>query len=169
MEKNRKSIIIIGIIWMLLTVLLAFIAGYIIGRHRVPEPEVEVKTEWKTVYIDKPEPVSSRILKDRYFFLPVVNTVTNTETVHDTTYIQVPVEQKEYKDSLYHAWVSGYRPQLDSLHLFIPEKTITQTVERRVQPRWSLGIQGGYGISNSGLTPYLGIGLTYNILSFGER
>ena len=32
--------------------------------------------------------------------------------------------------------------------------------------RFGLGIQGGYGIGGYGLTPYIGIGLSYNIINF---
>ncbi len=46
-----------------------------------------------------------------------------TDTVHlpgDTITMEVPVEQKRYDDSLYTAYVSGYRPQLDSIRLHLP-------------------------------------------------
>lgn len=32
--------------------------------------------------------------------------------------------------------------------------------------RWGIGFSAGYGISNSGLSPYLGIGATYTLLRF---
>lgn len=32
--------------------------------------------------------------------------------------------------------------------------------------RFGVGIQGGYGISSSGLSPYVGVGLSYNIIKF---
>ena len=38
--------------------------------------------------------------------------------------------QRYYKDSLYEAWVSGYRPNLDSLNIF--RKTITSTITNAV-------------------------------------
>nr|DAV49330.1 MAG TPA: hypothetical protein [Caudoviricetes sp.] len=34
------------------------------------------------------------------------------------------------------------------------------------QKRWGLGINAGYGISNSGLSPHIGLGVNYNILNF---
>lgn len=33
------------------------------------------------------------------------------------------------------------------------------------QKRWGLGINAGYGISNSGLSPYIGLGINYSILN----
>ena len=34
------------------------------------------------------------------------------------------------------------------------------------QKRWGLGINAGYGVSKSGLSPYIGLGVNYNILNF---
>ena len=33
------------------------------------------------------------------------------------------------------------------------------------QKRWGIGINAGYGISNSGLSPYIGLGINYSILN----
>ena len=42
--------------------------------------------------------------------------------------------------------------------------TVTVPVVKRT--RWGVGIQAGYGISDKGLTPYIGAGLSYNILAW---
>lgn len=34
------------------------------------------------------------------------------------------------------------------------------------QKRWGLGINAGYGISKSGLSPYIGLGVNYNLINF---
>lgn len=66
----------------------------------------------------------------------VVTTTTKVDTVYqyrpqycakkvvDTVYIpckedvcEIPIEQIEYMDSLYHLWVSGYKPTLDSIKI----------------------------------------------------
>lgn len=49
----------------------------------------------------------------------------------------MPKTQRYYKDSMYEAWVSGYRPNLDSLNIFrkIITNTITNTVTREIYPK----------------------------------
>lgn len=45
--------------------------------------------------------------------------------------------QRYYRDSLYEAWVSGYRPNLDSLNIFRKTitNTITNTVTKEIYPK----------------------------------
>ena len=161
----------IASVLILLLVLLSFLAGMAIGWKAKPEPETktETKVEYKTIYVDSPIPSVQRTLPDRYFFIPVTDTLTVHR--HDTTYIRVPVEQKEYAGEHYRAWVSGYRPQLDSIHITYPvvTNTVTNTFTRVAKPRWSVGIIGGYGFGANGPSPYIGLGLSYNLFSFGER
>lgn len=60
------------------------------------------------------------------------------ETIIDTVYIEkdengeytIPISQRYYKSNDYEAWVSGYRPNLDSLNIF--RKTITNTITNTV-------------------------------------
>ena len=84
----------------------------------------------------------------------------------DSVAVALPVEQKRYEDSLYTAWVSGFRPQLDSLRLHLPEitTTVTKTIVRP-SPRLSVGIQAGagYGIVNRQPDVFIGIGLQYRL------
>ena len=78
-------------------------------------------------------------------------------------YIEIPMEQKHYADSTYDAWVSGYKPSLDSLKIYSTSKIITIRDKRKP---WSIGPQAGLGVGLSGLTPYIGIGITYSIWEF---
>lgn len=82
------------------------------------QPPAEIRTETKirtvvktdTLLISAPMAVFFRFTRD-------------TIRVGDTI---VRCEQAYYEDSLYRAWVSGYRPRLDSLEVF--PKTVYQTV-----------------------------------------
>lgn len=88
------------------------------------------------------------------------------DTLHrtDTVTVSLPFVQKQYKDSSYSAWVSGYEPSLDSIKIF-PKTIIVREskVERKKDRRW--GVYGGVGIGVSDrVTPYVGIGIGYRIL-----
>lgn len=95
--------------------------------------------------------------------------VRDTTVIHDTTYIVLDREQKYYKGDGYEAWVSGYRPQLDSCRVFPETKYVTNPVQdMRNTKRWGIGIQAGYGIGiSSGQVkafPYIGVGISYDLI-----
>lgn len=82
----------------------------------------------------------------------------------DTVEVALPYVQREYRDSNYNAWVSGYEPALDSIKVFPRTMTIHErvTVKEKAR-RW--GIYGGVGIGVSDrITPCVGVGIGYRIL-----
>ena len=97
--------------------------------------------------------------------------ITDTLMLHDTVLVHLPIEQRQYSDPRYTAWVSGYRPQLDSIHIYQRTEYITKEIKMVTKPqRWGLGLQAGYGVSlhNGQLfpAPYIGVGLSYSIISW---
>ena len=86
----------------------------------------------------------------------------------DSVDVEIPITQKRYADSTYTAWVSGYNPTLDSIHIYPRHEVITITNTIRQKPkRWGVGLNVGYGITpHHGLQPYVGIGVNYNLFSF---
>lgn len=88
--------------------------------------------------------------------------------IQDTATVTIPITQKRYSDSTYTAWVSGYEAQLDSIEVYQRTQTIYNTVtERRKIPPWGVGITACYGVGKGGLTPYIGIGVTYRLFGIG--
>ena len=86
----------------------------------------------------------------------------------DSVTVQIPITQKVYEDSTYTAYVSGYRASLDSLVFKMPREVIT-IKEKRKHKRWGVGFQVGYGLTLKGnpqFTPYIGVGVSYNLFSF---
>lgn len=86
----------------------------------------------------------------------------------DSVDVEIPITQKRYADSTYTAWVSGYNPTLDSIHIYPRHEVITITNTIRQKPkRWGVGLNVGYGITpHHGMQPYFGIGVIYNLFSF---
>ena len=115
----------------------------------------------------------------KFASVPIIDTlllpvpITDTLMLHDTVLVHLPIEQRQYSDPRYTAWVSGYRPQLDSIQIYPQTTTITNTTtitHKPKKPHFSIGIQTGYGVSiiNNQVrpAPYLGIGISYQILSW---
>lgn len=141
--------------WLLVVLLaIACVAAWF--RPHEPLP-AEIRTETKIQTVVKLDTVL--ISAPIAVFLTFTN-----DTIHigDTVVMR---EQAYYEDSLYRAWVSGYRPKLDSIEVY--PKTIYQTVTNdiyhAVKPkmkRWGLGLQAGYGYPGG---MYVGAGISYNL------
>lgn len=143
-------------------VLVSLALGFMVGRGCVktppcgpPEVRVDTLTVRDTVVAYKPVLTVRRVVDTMKVPVPVRDT--------DTVFVQIPREQLEWTDSLATVWVSGYRPGVDSVRHYTATQIITVT-ERMSAPRWALGIQAGVGAGRSGLTPYVGVGVTYNLL-----
>lgn len=95
--------------------------------------------------------------------------VTDTVSVNDTVYVRIDREQKHYEGKDYEAWVSGYRPALDSIYVFPETKYITEEIIPTSKPkRWGIGVQVGYGMSlpdgRPVFAPYVGVGISYSLI-----
>lgn len=85
----------------------------------------------------------------------------------DSAEVEIPITQKKYSDTTYTAWVSGFRPALDSIHVHPRREVVTVTNTVRNKPkRWGVGVHAGYGVTPHGLQPYIGVGVNYSILNF---
>lgn len=155
---------------VMLFVLGALLGFWLRGLHKAEPQEPIVQTDTlyvrDTIRIDMPIPVPKPV------YLPS-DTVRLVTVQHDTVEVLVPMEQKHYQDSLYDAWVSGYKPALDSLHVYPVTKFITTTVTIPTKTkRWGIGVHAGVGVQYGTLRkqmdvgPYVGVGISYNILTF---
>lgn len=119
-----------------------------------------------TVRIEKPVAKYTHITDTMLVF------ATDTVRVRDTVFVKIPVDTKEYSAEEYKLQVSGYRPELDWIEVYptTTKVTETRTIETLKKTRWGIGVQVGYGAALNGkqvvLSPYVGLGLSYNILSF---
>ena len=100
----------------------------------------------------------------------MVDTITffgKDSVIIDSVYINLPISQIEYKDSLYQAWVSGFNARLDSINILNRAITVTQKI-RDPPKRWGLGVQAGIGYfgTDKKISPYIGIGISYNFFTW---
>ena len=141
------------------------------------EPEshrtTEITNDTIPVLIETPTPKDSVVLRYKTVKIPVFDTIQplNADTlITDSITVEIPITQKVYEDSVYQAWVSGYMPSLDSIKVFQPVTTITHTITnteiRYRTKRWGIGVQAGIGVTPNKVEPYIGIGVTYNIVTW---
>lgn len=128
-----------------------------------------VRTVRDTVTIERPVPVLATIIDT--IFIPYPDIV----IIHDTTFIKLPKESREYSGKDYRAVVSGYQPSLDLIQVFPETTTVTRTISApsRKSPRWSVGIQAGYGVTlrdrHIAPAPYIGIGISYSLIQISKK
>ena len=130
-------------------------------------------TIFDTIKVVKPLLVESTIVSHKIVTLPRYNTIVKDSVVtrdsvilhHDSVDVVIPIEQKVYRDSLYTAWVSGYQPELDSIH--IVNQQIHVKDMHNLGNNFTFGLQAGYGITPRGLQPYIGLGVGFRF-SFND-
>lgn len=153
--KNLLSIIVVAVIVAVVTT--------IINRQMPSPAEVVHDTitiiTHDTITIRNPLPVRSEVV--RYVKVPVTDTI----IVHSTDTVTLPITQKVYSNSSYTAYVSGFSPSLDSI-IFYQQNTMTSIMSVPKPKKWSVGLSLGYGFSNHGKSPFIGISLQRKLFEF---
>ena len=149
---------------------LCLLSGYFLGRRATSSSEAKIETITDTlritdtVLVEKPVPVEVRVVDT------MLVAVTDTVHLNDTVYLTLPRETKVYGDATYTAQVSGYRPALDWIEVYPQREVVTRDIFVDSRKRWGIGLQVGYGAyAASGqvrLAPYLGIGISWNLIRF---
>lgn len=148
------------------------VAAFVIGRCTAPkyEAETQVMKQVDTMVVRDTIIREKPVYRTEYVFVRDSVRV----QVHDTVFINLPRQLRVYQDSLYRAEVSGVDPTLDRIEVY-PQtryitRTETQTISVTERRRWGIGVQLGYGITKQGASfypgPYIGVGVSYNILTF---
>lgn len=151
----------------------AFVAGLVTGLFGclLRQTSQVTVTDIDTVLIEKPVPYKVTRTEFRTLRLPVMlfapaDTVWRERTVVDSVEVEVPMERRTYQDSTYRAQVSGpaiggLHPSLDWVEVYNRTTTIAKKPSR-----WGIGVQVGYGMSREGVSPYIGVGVSYNLITF---
>lgn len=95
-----------------------------------------------------------------------------TEKVLDTIFVEkvsenglkLPITQRYYSTDLYQAWVSGYKPSLDSINVFrkTVTNTITNTVTKEIYPKTTdLYLNGGVDYIGKQFAPNIGLSVKF--------
>ena len=134
----------------MLGVIIALIIAFNIALHRIKVlkanegttvRDTTIVVRYDTIKITKPVYISQKVVDT--LLVPITDTLRQ----NDTLYVPIPKTQRYYaKDSLYQAWVSGYKPNLDSVKVF-PKTiytTITNTIYKK-PARVTIGATIGYG------------------------
>lgn len=159
----------------LLYIVAAFLAGFITnailltGRSS-PEPSTRTVTVYDTIPYHYAVPKDSVVLRYETHYLPLYLPQSairrDTVTVTDSVEVVVPITRKEYSDSTYRLWISGYAATLDSIHTYTRHDYTTTTLSPIKPKHWHFGMTTGVAMTTKGVQPYVGVGITYSFKSF---
>lgn len=153
---------------ILCVILLVVDIGVLWQNHQqktpVEPPEIKVDTLIVRDTIMQYKPIFTDKIKVDSVLIPVKDTI----VIRDSVYISMDREKITWRDSLCEVYASGIMPQVDSVRHFREYQyvTIETAIPVKDKSHWGLGINAGYGVGQGGLTPYIGIGVSYNILSW---
>jgi hypothetical protein len=159
------------------SLLIGLAVGVVGGRWLWPADPI-IDRQVVTVYYEKPQSGPSTyhsvtVRVPNLVFAPV-DTVTVTETKivkvgPDSTELRVAVETRPYSGPDWSAQVSG--PAIGDLHPQLDWMKVNQQTQVVQGPlrktRWGIGVQAGYGAvlkQDVRLYPYIGVGVSYNII-----
>ena len=146
-----------------------FMIGFIIGRKHPQKLPIEpIKVKVDTLIIHDTTMSYKPIYVDRVKLDSVLVHVVDSVKIHDTTFVYLEREKVTWRDSLCEVYASGIMASVDSVRHFQEYKyiTIETQVPVKIRSHWGLGVQAGMGTGKNGLTPYVGVGISYNLLSW---
>ncbi|MBO7263586.1 MAG: hypothetical protein J6U93_03575 [Alistipes sp.] len=154
---NKLIAILFGIIFVGCAVG-AFFFGRATARTDIVRTEVERDTivVRDTISEYYPQEVERVVVRTERVEVPVIV----RDTIRDTVYVNLPIEEREYKSRNYRVVIGGFNPYLKSIDVHPQTIYINATESITTRKRWSfmLGVQGGYGITPMGWQPYAGFG-----------
>ncbi len=159
----NKVITILALIIFVGCVVGAFFFGRATTRTDIVHTEVERDTivVRDTIREYYPQEVERVVVRTERVEVPVIV----RDTVHDTVYVNLPIEEREYKSRDYRVVIGGFNPYLKSIDVYPQTVYINATETFTKQKRWnvSFGAQMGYGFTPKGWQPYTGLGITFGI------
>lgn len=163
-----KRLILVAVVAAVVSV------SYLIGRRNgrivaISDFKEKVDTLFIFDTITQYEAIVEERIKLEKILVPVEKTDTLWRT--DTLLVYLEREQLVWQDSLSRIYASGILPQIDSVEHFVQDRIVTIEKSRVIPKpcRWGIGIHAGYGVTIPGsvkAAPYLGIGVSYNLLSW---
>lgn len=170
----KKTIVI-----LILLLIASFSANVLLWNRDGPiGSEERHETYIDTIPYYQPTPKDSMVIRYVTETLPIADplisceptvskeiTIDTTAVKSDSATVVIPITQKVYEDSTFRAYVSGYRPALDSIEIFKRTETVHIRSPTK-DKKWGIGIQLGCGMIPNRVQPYIGIGISYNIITF---
>lgn len=146
-------------------IVVVLLATFFLGRHTVKVEPIEIeRVVYDTIVHEKVCVDTMWRTRTEKVYLTEVRR--DTVTLRDTILVEVPIYTYVAQDSLYRVEAEGFNVRFNRIEVY--PRTIYQTQEKvvKIRNKWGLGVQVGYGASKHGLSPYIGVGISYNIITW---
>ena len=161
MKFDYKSIV---------TIVVVLAISFLLGRYTVKPTIEEIVTEKvivDTLVIEKPVVDTVTHIKYVERYLPTTIEKVDTLIVRDSIKVYVPINNYLFEEpNKYRIEASGYEVSLDKVELFPKTVYKTETKVVKKENGFGIGVQVGYGICGNKVSPYVGIGIQYNLITF---
>lgn len=153
--KYIRSFVTIGLL----------VATFFLGRHTHKVEPIEVERVVYDTIIHEQVKVDT-MWRTRVEKVYLTEVRRDTLLVRDTVLVEVPIYTYIAQDSLYRVEAEGFNVNFKRIDVY--PRTVYRMQDKVVKTsdRWGLGVQVGYGASEHGLSPYIGIGVSYNIFTW---
>jgi hypothetical protein len=150
-------------------IVVAILIGFLVGRRctrnapgETPTPKVDTLFIRDTFKVTEPKYITRRVVDS------IPYPVTDTIRMRDTLFVLLERQQVTWEDSLARVYASGVNPHVDSVIHFTQDLIITKEIPviQVKKTRWGLGVQAGVTADKEGVLPYVGVGVSWNILSW---
>lgn len=155
----------------ILIIILSFIIVYLLYINHYKDKEDLISDIY---YINKVDTfiVNKPRLIDKYITKTIRDTL--TDTLYNNVIVNIPISTNKYKDTItnnlndtaiVNSYVSGYRAKLDSLNVIF-KHTDKVIVKYNKPKKFCVSLFGGYGVGSGGVSPIIGVGISYSFISF---
>ena len=162
MIEKLKTILIIILLFII--VYLLYINCYNNNEDLISDIRYINKTD--TFIVDKPR------LIEKYVTKTIRDTL--TDTLYNDVIVNIPISTNKYRDTItnnnndtaiVNSYVSGYQAKLDSLDVIF-KHTDKVIIKYNKPKKFGLSLFGGYGVGSGGVSPIIGVGISYSFISF---
>lgn len=171
MRKFCYSIILI--LTIVLTACVAFRLARYDADHLLPPLTVTDTVRYvDTIRYYNPVPVAvkphgtAKVAVSKAYLMAVADSLPHIRAdtaMRDSIDLDIPLRQMTYKGEGYTAYLTAAAGGLDSI--VIQQRHDVVTI-RNPPDRWHVGITAGYGTDGKGFSPFIGVGITYSLISF---
>ena len=186
MNSEQKAILA-GLIAAVVCFLVGSWFGYSWGTTRArkgqeqPADTTSVETQLDTTTTQHPKVDTVTLVKWRTKYLPLppadpddepMDTIDNPyDNPPDSVAVEIPISRYvAEQDSLYRVVAEGYDVDFKEITVYPKTVTICHQLEVPKPTHWGIGIQAGYGATLQDntvkLAPYIGVGISYNIITW---
>ncbi len=133
--SNKAILITIGVL-----VVLNIVGWWLFYKERTKPVETITKIERRvdTIKLRDPVPAYTTLKSYQFFDFPIEKVIYVDSS--SNVQVEIPIEQKTYRDSNYMAIVSGFNPKLDYIETYNNTTTVTTTNVVKQRPIVSFGI-----------------------------